>query len=281
MGIGKATKEQVNEVMNRDIAEQAQIVNPTQVKKEFDTNDTLKYVKNDTYIANPGAWLGKIFYEAKGDPTLIPFILPIKGVVDKDSVLKSPQTRKEMILDSKAAGSLGIMSYLSLSISQNEVFEFRVIDNTAARMVDTGDEWQASLEKWMATDLAKKIINDPEVERIGVVTGVVQKYVSTKKYKKFEVSAKGGAFGVNVGGELYTSSSEYALDIVYGLDLVYLPKTTRQAEFRNIIANNARITDRRQITTLDTKFIAGVALNKGLLPNVKSAPFAAKIKKYT
>jgi hypothetical protein len=281
MGNGTATKEHVNEVMDKDVASKTKIVDPVDVKKQFDSRESLKYIKNDTYIANPSALLGRVFYEVKGDNTLIPFILPIKGIVNPDSVLKSPQTRVEMILDSKAAGSIGIASYLSLTISDSEVFEFRVIDNSAARIIDTGDDWEIAVEKWMASRVASTIIQNPDVERIGVVTGMVQKYISTKKFRKFETNVKGGAFGVNVGGELYTSSSEYALDIVYGLDLVYLPRTMTKVEMQKILSTGDKVKDPAAISILDNKFMAAVQLNNGFLPTTKSSAFISKVKRYS
>lgn len=269
MGNGNATKEHVNEVMSNNIAEKKLLVNPIEVKKQFDSKESLRYIKNDTYIANPSGLLGKVFYEKKNSDDLEAFIFPISGKVNSESVLKSPQTRVEMILDSKAAGSIGIMSYLSLTLCENEVFEFRVIDNTAARIIDNGDEWEKSILKWLDSPISKTIIDDNNVERIGVVTGIVQKYISTKKYKKFETNVKGGAFGVNVGGELYTSSSEYALDIVYGLDLVYLPKVTTKKEFVEVIKKDERITDKVQIQEMDRKLINSINIKKNFLVNDK------------
>ena len=56
------------------------------------------------------------------------------------------------------------------------------------------------------------IINDPEICHLLVVTGMVQKNIIRKKYKKFEVKAKGGAYGLSVNGNLYTSTEDYSLE---------------------------------------------------------------------
>jgi len=53
---------------------------------------------------------------------------------------------------------------------------------------------------WIMAKSGRSIINDPKVKSIGIVTGVVQKFIISKKYKKFDASVKGGAYGVNVGG---------------------------------------------------------------------------------
>jgi hypothetical protein len=254
MGKEKSSPEHINQTMNEQVSEQKQLVNPNEIKRQFESKDSLRYIKNDTYIADPCLLLGKVFYEQSGSDTLIPFLLSVEGKVNESSILKSPQTRVEMIIDAKAVANTGIMSYLSLSLEVNEVFEFRVIDNTAGRLIDRGSEWEAALIKWIANPLCKSIVANPNVGSIGIVTGVVQKYITTKKYRKFDGTAKGGGFGVNVGGELYTSSSEFALDIVYGLDIVYIPKVNSIVEFADVVEKRAVVQDKGLIRELNQSF---------------------------
>jgi hypothetical protein len=256
MGSSNVTTEHVNMIMNDRVANQKMIATVDEVRRAFQSTDTLRYIKNDTYIANPKGLLGNVFveHEEEGSSKLERFLISVEAVVDKESILKSPQARTELILDTKAMAAVDLFSFISLDGSAEEVYELRVIDNAAARLIDKGAKWEAALRNWMSNSFAKTIITDPTVGSIGIVTGVVQKYITTKKYRKFDVNAKGGAFGVNLAGSLYTSSSEFSLDIVYGLDITYLPKEKSKTDFELIVEKDLKITDSNEISRLNRKF---------------------------
>lgn len=253
MGKQNLTTEHVNSSMN-EITNQKMIATANEVKKEFGATDTLRYIKNETYIADSKVLLGKVFFEKNGSNELKPFIISVEAKVDENSILKTPMTKAELILDAKAMASVELFSIVNLGANAEELFEFRIIDNSAARLIDRGDEWLSALLKWMSNPLSKEIINNQEIGSIGVVTGVVQKYISTKKYRKFQADVKGGAFGINIGGSLYTSVSEFTLDIVYGLDIVYLPKVLSMRDFVSNVENNKTITDNAEINRLNGYF---------------------------
>jgi hypothetical protein len=240
--------------MNNQLASQKPVASEADVKKAIPTTDTLRYVKNDTFVADPTLLLGRVYYERIGSNALIPFHTSIVAAVDEKSILKSPQTVSELIVDSKISASLDVLSYVSLSLSQDEVYELRVINNTAARLVDKGDQWDQALTKWMKNPLCEQLINNAKVGSISVVTGVVQKYMTSKKYKKFEAGAKGGGWGVNVAGSLYTSSSEFQLDVIYGLDLVSFGKVADLNEFAENIAKGIKVTDPIELVGINTLF---------------------------
>lgn len=269
MGKEEMTTTHVNTVMNDKVADQKKIVNQDEIKRQFETKETLKYIKNDSYNADPKLLLGQVFLQKVDSEELVPFLIAVESKPIASSVLQNPLVRAEMIIDSKAGAALEIMSYLSLSLKDNEIFEFRVVDNMGARLENKGDEWINAIMKWVSIPMCRTVLQDKTVKNIGVVTGIVQKCISTKKYKKFDVSTKGGAFGVNVSGELYTSSSEYALDIVYGLDLVYIPKQPESDlnEFVRVATTGSFISDAKTIMEVGTAFDRMVKNNK--FPNLR------------
>ncbi len=253
MGKNPST-EHVNKSMNSFVASQKALATEKEIRSEFMATDTLMYFKNDTYIAKPQNLLGKVFYKREGKAKTESFLVAIDAKVDEESLLESPVTRSEILLDKKASASVGFLKFLSASASAEDVYELRVIDNAAARVIDRGVEWTNALMKWMALPLSETIIKDPKVAEIMVVTGVVQKYITKKVYRKFDAKVKGGAFGINIGGSLYTSSSEFTLDIVYGLDFAYLPRVTSTMEFIENAESNALIEDRVEIERLTHSF---------------------------
>jgi hypothetical protein len=217
--MGKTTSE-VNQAMNDHVADKKPIATEQEIVKAFPLSDTLRYIQNSTYVANPTLILGKAFYQKIDEDKLIPFLTNIPVTVNEKSILTSPLTVAEIIINKKIALSAGFLSFVSASMNDEDVYEFRIIDNSAARVVDSGNQWEQALMKWMNSPLVQNVINDPQTGAISIVTGMVQKYITQKKFTKFEVGAKGGAYGINVDGSLYTSSSEFQLTILYGLDMV-------------------------------------------------------------
>lgn len=247
----KPTTEHVNNVMNESVAEQKAKATLETVKKEFEADDALRYLRNDSFNAGPSSLLGKIFYEKEGESTLKRWALSVTPKIDEASVLKEPITRMELIVENKVAANIEFLSFLSSSLSADEVYEVKVIDNAAVRLVDHGEEWEKSLINWMQSPFNHEIINDPKVKSIGIVTGVVQKFIISKKYRKFDASVKGGAYGVNVGGELYTSTSQYSFDTRYGIDLVYLPAVKSVAEFANVVSKGIKVEGAAELAAIN------------------------------
>lgn len=87
-----------------------------------------------------------------------------------------------------------------------------------------------------------------------MVTGAVQKYFTTKKYKKFEAGAKGGGWGVNVEGSLYTSTSQFELSVVYGLDLVTFKQAKNVNEFAENLVNRVVVKETAALENVNRMF---------------------------
>lgn len=240
---GALTTKHVNEAMNKGVAESRPIATKADLQQVIPTRDTLRYVQNDTYVADVSAILGHVYYENIGSDALVPFWCNVSAAVDPNSKLTAPQIVSELIVDSKLQAKAEALSFLSAGLSAEELLEVRVINNASARLVDKGAEWDAAIKKWRSDPDCKDLIDDPSVGTVSVVTGVVQKYFTTKKYKKFEASAKGGAWGVNVEGSLYTSTSQFELSVIYGLDLVTFKRAKNVKEFDKNLARGLLVKD--------------------------------------
>ncbi len=219
MGSDCPTTSHVNDSMNNTVAEQESLATQEELENAFKLSDGLRYIKNDTFVADPSLLLGFVYYEMTNSEELSAFLTAVEVDVAESSVLTAPQTVSELIIDSRISGSTNIFSLISLSAGQDEVVELRVINNVTARAITRGKEWNNALSEWMDNSMSIRLIENPNVSSITIVTGVVQKYITSKKFSKFEAGTKGGAFGINVAGKLYTSSSDFKLDIIYGIDL--------------------------------------------------------------
>jgi hypothetical protein len=248
------TTKHVNDAMNKGVAEPRPIAKYEDLKKVIPVRDNLRYVTNDTYIADLSLHLGRVYYEQIGNDTLIPFIFSVETKVNPQSKLSTPQTIAELIVDSKMKAKVEALSLLSGDLSAEELLEVRVINNASARVEDRGDEWDAAIKKWLNNPVCQNLINDASVGTISVVTGVVQKYLSKKKYKKFEAGAKGGSWGVNVEGNLYTSTSQFELSVVYGVELVTFKRAKNVSMFAENIARGVKIDDKLGLMKVNEKF---------------------------
>lgn len=248
------TTKHVNEAMNKEVAEPRPIAKTEDLQKAVPMRDSLRYVKNDTYVADVSAILGRVYYEKIGSDTLLPFYISIAAAVDPSSKLSAPQTVSELIVNSTVKAKAEALSFLSADLSAEELLEVRIINNASARVVDKGDEWEAAITKWLNNPLCQNLINNSTVGTISVVTGAVQKYLTTKKYKKFEAGAKGGGWGVNVEGSLFTSTSQFELLVVYGLDLVTFKQVDNVNEFAENIAKRIVVNDAAGLKNVNRMF---------------------------
>jgi len=247
------TTDHVNEVMASDVSEAVQTATAQDLENAFPIRDTLRYIKNDTYV-DVTKVLGSVFYERKGSNQLQKHIIPLALPIDDSHTLPAPQTVSELVIDSKTDFKANALKFVTANLSTEELLEIRVINNAAARVNDRDASWENAIMDWMSKPLPQKLIEDQNVGRISIVTGVVQKYFTTKKYRKFSVGAKGGGWGINVDGKLYTSTSQFELSVIYGLDLVTLKPAFDTNEFAESLAQRNFTTEKSDIIEMGEMF---------------------------
>lgn len=219
MALLDRSPEHVNAVVN-DVAPAAHPADGHSVAENFAGD--LTYIRNDALVANPAAILGSVFYERKtgGGPRLQQYLTGPQVEVDENSKLTSPLVRQEILVKRELAASLSVLSMLAMEGGSEDVFEFRVVDNAVARINTNSDEFRSALNAWLSQPAVQQFLAQPDVGRVTIAAGVVQKYVSRKKFEKYTGKVDGNGWGLNVGGQLFLSSSNYSLEILYGLDLL-------------------------------------------------------------
>jgi hypothetical protein len=267
----KPTPEHINETMDQ-IAERQALTPEDEIRKAFGirkVRDTLHYIQNDTFVADPSAILGRVYYEKEGSEELQHFSSSIVAPVSATSKLTAPQTVSELIVDNKAKAGVEALALLSADVGAEELLEVRVINNATARLVDSGDDWDAAIEKWSKKTTSQRLMNNPAVKTISVVTGVVQKYLTVKKYKKFDAKAKGGSFGVNVNGSLYTSTSQFELVVVYGIEIVPFENGKGAEAVTRAMSEGAGIRNKAALESVNQKFSTMVKRGESIFPEPK------------
>ncbi|MBW8684942.1 hypothetical protein [Chitinophaga rhizophila] len=244
--MGNNSTEHINEAMNKDVAESKTVPSASEAQKMLALQNNMLYIGADAYVGNPYALLGTVLEirKTKEDcPTIAntdnasiefsPFKIP--GVlIDESSKIKEPIKRQSILVDQKLSVEVGFLNYLSGEFEGESSFSLMVFDQAAGLVNRDDDSWTKGVQSWMA-DNKTNVLDDPAVCYVYAVIGFVQKYIIRRKYTKFTAGAKGGAFGVNLNGQLYTSSEDYSLDIRYGLQTVILK---RPAATKSLFADN-------------------------------------------
>lgn len=178
-------------------------------------------------LADVNGIIGRVFIQVSDKEGFQRWINPVKIKVNPDSILKTPVTLSELVVDKKTTLEADVMKCVNINFSENELLEVRIIDNAKGQVDDISDEWEKAGNAWLESNEQKIIDQYPNFIAAYVVMGAVQRYFTIKKYKKLEGTAKGDGFGVNVGGNYYTSTSQYTLSIVYELDITpIIPEKT-------------------------------------------------------
>jgi hypothetical protein len=233
--MGNNSTEHINEAMNEQVAEAKNVPSVIEAQKMLALQNNMLYVGADAYIGNPYALLGTVLEIRKTQddcPTVantenasIEFsAFKIPGIViDETSKIKEPIKRQSIMVDQKLSLEVGFLNYLAAEFEGESSFSLMVFDQATGLVNRDNDSWNKGVQSWMA-DNKVSILEDPAVCYVYAVIGFVQKYIIRRKYKKFTVGAKGGAFGVNLNGQLYTSAEDYSLDVRYGLQTVILKR---------------------------------------------------------
>jgi hypothetical protein len=239
------TTQQINESMNGEVADKKPVPSKQEALSSLKIEERKAYIEADAYVADPYALLGQVIQVRKSNDGQCPTSfndpsanleftpVPIKRKINENSKLKKPEIRSQIIVDQSLATSVSFLSYLSAQLNSKSIFSITLYDQ-AAGLIDTHDEeWPDNLRQWKTDN--HDLFVDPQICYLFVVTGFIQKNLIRKKYIKFEAGAKGGAYGINVNGELATSTEEYSLDIWFGLEPAILKRPDPTYDFHKTL----------------------------------------------
>lgn len=253
-----ASKEHINKVMDESVASNVKPPTPDEAIKALKIDMQTAWIDADAFIADPYALLGQVIQirKSKGgdcpaslsDPgfaaELTPIPVPCK--LKESSKLSQPLLRKSIIVDQHLAASVSFLNYLSAEMTEDTSFSLMVFDQAAGLLDMTDAAWEKGLDDWKARNQA--LINDPEVCFLFAIAGFTQKNIVRKKYKKYSGKGRGGAFGVNINGELSTSTEDYLLDIKFGLTPIVL----KRPDSHRVVRSAAKPTPASVITSRAT-----------------------------
>ena len=239
---GKPTTNHINKVMSEEVSQKTRVAEQEEAINKLNLQSHTAYIEANSFIANPEALLGMVLQIRKkggkcpknlAEPNFqFEFTpVPIGRKVDEKSRLSSPLLRSSIVVDKQLAANVSFLNYLSAELSNENFFSLMVFDQATGILDVFTPEWPENLAKWKAEN--QSLLNDPEICYLFVIGGFVQKNIVRKKYNKFKAGAKGGAYGLNIGGELATSTEEYSLDIKFGINPFVLKRPEPDSSFES------------------------------------------------
>ncbi len=222
---GKHDVDTINQVVNDEVAKKEAICDPKKIQEMVNIEENIPYVKCESFIGNPYSLLGRVVEVRKIEGKIPESIttsniefspLPIPGIeIDENSKLGSPILRQSIVINNSLSLNIGLFNYLNTELDAESVFSINVIDQSAGLIDVRKDSWIKGLTLWKNDN--KELFTDDEICYLYVIVGFIQKQIIRKKFKKFDAKALGGAYGVNIDGQLHMSTDEYSMDIRYGL----------------------------------------------------------------
>ncbi|MEM8510199.1 MAG: hypothetical protein AAF717_20365 [Bacteroidota bacterium] len=229
----------VNKVMDEQVSESKKVPAKEEAEALLSVTRNQIFIEDDTFIPNPFDALGQVIEIRKSDgecPTDFIgadqhpqfSIIPLQGF-DLSEKLTQPVKRKSILVDKSLSAKISFLNYLQTELDFNSVFNVMVFDQAAGRINQRLPTWNTAISNWKEEN--KALMEDESICYLLAVTGVIQKNVIRKKYRKFEGKAKGGGWGLNLEGKLHTSNEDYSLDFRFGLSVAVLKRPA--AKYRN------------------------------------------------
>lgn len=287
----KHTTEELNENANSYITKE-KVYDAIEAQKKLGIKTHTAYIEADAFHGNPYSLLGRVIVIRKKDgkcPDGISgsdFIsdyapIPITGIqIDENSKIKTPIKRGSIIVTKELSAGVSFLNYLSGEFSKSDSFSIMLYDQLTGLVDVHSPTWQTGLNNWIQQNAY--LLQDPEVCYLYAIVGIVQKHVIRKSFTKLDTKIKGGAYGINVNGELHTSNEDFSLDIRYGLTPVILksPSFTIQLPKSDLIKKMELVPDKEINKSMASIIDFSIKYNEHLnysLPNEEELNLFGKI----
>ena len=286
------TTQQLNQSANEYLVKE-KVYEALEAQNRLAVNSYSAFVEADAFTGNPYSLLGRVLMikklngrcpESIADKGFITQFapLPIPGIeIDEKSKINQPLLRGSIIVTKDLSVQVSFLNYLSGQFSANTSFSIIVFDQTTGLVDVQAPSWQKGLNEWHSNPQNDYLMKDPDVCYLYAIIGFVQKNVVRKKFVKLDAKVGGGAYGININGEIHTGNEDYSLDIRFGITPVILKSPTYSLQFpkAEAITKMSMIKELKKTTTslVDFSLKNGKSLNY-TLPNEKELSVFRGIK---
>jgi hypothetical protein len=252
----KHTTQELNEAANQYFVKE-KVLEAIEIEKKLCVNSFTAYVEAEAFIGNPYSLLGRVMMVRKNDGKCPESFtdkgymtqlvaLPIPEIdIDEKSKIDQPIQRGSIIVTKDISAKVGFLNYLSAEFESNVNFSIMVFDQMTGLIDVQATSWKKGINMWTSEPQNLYLLQDPDICYLYIIVGFVRKDVIRKKYIKLDTNAKGGAYGININGEVHTSDENYFHDIRFGITPVILksPTFTIQLPKAELIDKMALVTE--------------------------------------
>ncbi len=225
--------------------------------RKITPTDDVKWI--DETPLRPESYIGQLFLIDKSNNSS-PYFASIQVPV---LVEEEPSIKKSILIKSTKDGSVSFLDMFKVSGMKETVYQFQIVNSKKWSANTSSPDYLKSIAAFRNDPMTAPIFESPDIAGIVMVTGVVQKKIWYKVFKK-EGWGGSGTYFVKVDGSNYTSSDEYEETVKYGLLL-------RAISWGNTFALPKLITNLYQIRNIAENAHLPKGVNDSVVKSVSSA----------
>ncbi|MBZ4416587.1 hypothetical protein [Myxococcus sp. RHSTA-1-4] len=216
------------------------IPEPEDLRRTFALGDDVIYSPDDTFKNTPELWLGRVGVVRRTAADCSTggrlrwdgaYVRNATATAGEDTNLAypvaakvtDPEIQAQTLVTQKSLGSIAALSFVSAQLDQDSAAEV-ILTAFATQRVMPGPRWESAYNDYIASH--EKLLADPDVCYVFVVTGYSHKTLISKRHQKVTADAKGGYSGVNVNGTYMANTDGYRLSHLFALSPTVIKDTT-------------------------------------------------------
>lgn len=204
----------------------------------------------------PESYIGQLFLVDKNNETA-PFYasVPVPVMVEEE-----PSIKKSVLMKSDKNGSVSFLDIFKVSGQKESIYQFQIVNSKKWSTNTSSPEYMKALAAFRNDPMTSAIFESSDITGVVMVTGIVQKKIWYKAYKK-EGWGGGGTYFVKIDGNDYTSSEDYEESVKYGLLL-------RPIHWGKVYALPKLIINAKQVSNISTNAVLPKSVNDSVMKNV-------------
>jgi hypothetical protein len=160
----------------------------------------------------PESYIGQLYVVDKKDlPSFYFASIPLPVAVEEE-----PSIKKSLLVKSTKDGSVSFLDIFKISGQKESVYQFQIVNSKKWSANSASPDYLKAITTFRNDPMTTTLFDSPETASVLMVTGVVQKKIWYKVFKK-EGWGGSGTYYVKVEGNDYSSSDEYEESVKYGL----------------------------------------------------------------
>lgn len=244
--------------------------NPEQFQLNSDMKTTLDQVfsTDSTFAPRPQDWIGRVGIVRKitnkdtnnqqcSSKATVEWVVDRIGI-DPSKDLNDQDTTKRLtyksVVDQKFAAKVDAIKIVTGDVDANTVYKV-LMTEVAKQRVNPNGGWKDAVPKFQTDKKAVYFVPD-DICYVVAVAGYSYRILTREKFLKMSSKTAVSYAGVNVNGDYYNTTEDFALDDVFGLSLEILRRPPHEGSGAD--SGIAKTEKDRQPTPSDADFVGAV-----------------------